>query len=136
MPLRRLRCQALIFCPTAFPRLGAHGRREAHEIAHRATGEAAPEAVAEEVEAGVLRFAPVVRVLAVDDLGLLGMQLEAERPEPVGDEGQKPSGLFLGVAVDDDVIRVALERATRVRPGHPPIECVVHEEVSQQRQDR
>src|SRR3954470_24631833 len=48
-------------------RLGAHGRLEAHEVAPSATGETTPEGVAEEVEAGVLRLPPAVRILTEHD---------------------------------------------------------------------
>jgi hypothetical protein len=54
-------------------RLGAHGRCEAHEVAVRAAGLAAPEGVAEVVEAGVLLIASAVRVFAVHDLRLAGV---------------------------------------------------------------
>ena len=56
-----------------------------------------------------------VRVFAVHDLRLLGVQLEAQGPEPLGDGGPKVSGLFLGVAVGDDVVCIALERDS---PGY------------------
>jgi hypothetical protein len=49
--------------------LGAHGRGEATEIASWATSKAAPEGVAEEVEAGVLVVPSAVRVFAVSSPG-------------------------------------------------------------------
>jgi hypothetical protein len=45
-------------------------------------------------------------------------------------------GLFLSVAVDDNVVRITLERRTGVLPVHPPIEGVVHEQIGEQRRDR
>ena len=75
-------------------------------------------------------------VFAVHDLRLVGVQLEAEGPEPGGDGGPKRSGLFLGVAVGNDVVRVALERTSRMFPVHPTIERVVHEQVGEQGRDR
>ena len=34
------------------------------------------------------------------------MQLKAQSPEPVGDSNLKVAGLILGVAVDNDVVRL------------------------------
>ena len=46
------------------------------------------------------------------------------------------SGLCLGVAVDDCIIRVAFEWLSGVFPVHPLIERVVHEQVGEQWRDR
>jgi hypothetical protein len=100
-----------------FPCLPAHGRVEADEVAVLALDQAAPEGVAGEVEAGVLIAASALRVLAVHDLRLAGVQLQAQGPEPVGDGGQKIPGLLLAATVDDDVVRTALERGTHGRIG-------------------
>jgi len=94
-------------------RLTADGRVEAGEVAVLPFGQAAPEGLAEEIEAGVLEVSPAVRVLAEHDLRLRGMQLQAQGPEPPGDGGPQLAGLVLAVAVSDDVIRVALKRALR-----------------------
>ena len=72
-----------------------------------------------------------VRVLAEHDPGLLGVKLQTQGLEPLGDPGPQLAGLVLAVAVDHDVIRVALERAGRVLPVHPAVERVVHEQVGQ-----
>src|SRR6266566_2420592 len=117
-------------------RLAADGRGEASEIASAATGKTAPEGVAQEVEAGVLEVAWAVRVLAVHDLRLHGVQLEAKSPEPTGDGGPQRPGLFLGVAVRSDVVRIALERAARELPVHPRIKRIMHEQVSQDGRNR
>src|SRR5258708_11744966 len=117
-------------------RLGAHGRVEAHEQALPAEYRAPPEGVAEEIEADMLRVSPAFRVFAVHDLRLVGVQLEAEGPEPSGDRSPETSGLRLGVAVDDNVIGVPFERAARVFPVHPAVERVMHEKISQQRGNR
>ena len=42
------------------------------------------------------------------------MQLKAQRPEPLNEAGAELSGLLLGVAVDDHIIRVTLERTAGV----------------------
>src|SRR5439155_12310229 len=116
--------------------LAAHGRVEADEVAVLPLDHATPEGVAEEVEAGVLVVPSALRVFAVHDLRLVGMQLEAERPEAAGDGGPELPGLLLGVAVDNHVIRVALEGTARELLGHPGIERIVHEHVRQQGRDR
>ena len=64
------------------------------------------------------------------------MQLKAQRPEPLNEAGPQLSGLLLGVAVDDHIIRVTLERTAGVFPVHPLVERIVHEEVREQRRDR
>src|SRR5262249_26997017 len=112
-------------------RLAADGRGEASEIASWPLGKAAPEGVAEEVEAGVLEVSPAVRVLAVHDLRLHGGQLKTQGPEPLSDGGPQHPGLLLGVAVRNNVIRVTLERAARELPVHPRVERIVHEQISQ-----
>ena len=116
-------------------RLAADGRVEASEIASRPLGEAAPEGVAEEIEAGVLEISLAVRVFAVHDLRLRGVQLKTESPEPLGDGGPQLAGLVPGVAVRNNVIRVTLERAAGEHPVHPHVERIVHEQVSQQRRN-
>src|SRR5580704_7199421 len=92
-------------------RLSADGRIEASEIASRPLGKTAPEGVAEEIEAGVPEVPPAVRVFAVHDLRLHGMQLKPQGPEPDGDGGPQFPGLVLAVAVRNNVVRVTLERA-------------------------
>ena len=44
------------------------------------------------------------------------MQLKAQRPEPLNEAGPQ-WGLLLGVAVDDHIIRVTLERTAGVFPS-------------------
>jgi hypothetical protein len=61
------------------------------------------------------------------------VQLKAQGPEPLSDGGPQHPGLILAVAVRNDVIRIALERAARELPVHPRIERVVHEQVGQDR---
>ena len=89
-----------------FSCLAADHRVEAHEVAPWPLDPACPEGVAEEVEAGVLEVPQAAAVFAVDDLRLVGVGLEAEGPEAAGDGGPEVSGLALGVAVDDDVVRL------------------------------
>src|SRR5260370_26395634 len=63
-------------------RLAADGRGEASEIASAAFVQAAPEGIAEEIEAGVLEVSPAVRVLAVHDLRLHRVQPKTQGPDP------------------------------------------------------
>ena len=84
----------------------------------------------------MLRLVTALRVFAVHDLRLVGVQLKAQRPEPLNKIGPQLLGLLLGVAVDDHIIRVALEGTAGVFPVHPLVERIVHEEVREQRRDR
>jgi hypothetical protein len=52
-----------------------------------AFGQAGPEGAAGQVEACVLGVSPAVRVLAVHDLRLTGVQLEPRGPGPLGKRG-------------------------------------------------
>src|SRR5207249_3478313 len=103
-------------------RLGADGGREAREVAPRSFGQPRPEVVSQEGEAGVLRLARTVRVRTEHDFGLGRMQLETNGLEPLGDRSPQLRCLGLGVAVDDDVVCVALERTARMLPVHPTVE--------------
>ena len=76
--LRRLRCQSLICLPIAFFALGLMAGEKLTKKASSATGPPTTEGVAEKVEAGVLRLITAVRVFAVHDLRLVGMQLKAQ----------------------------------------------------------
>ena len=69
----------------------------------------------------MLRLVTAVRVFAVQVLRLVGMQLKAQGPEPRSEAGAELLGLLLGVAADDHIIRVMLERTAGVFPVHPPI---------------
>ena len=60
-----------------FLRRHTHSRREAHEEASPAAGNATPEGIAKEIKADVLRVPSTVRVFAVHDLRLVGMQLKS-----------------------------------------------------------
>ena len=84
----------------------------------------------------MLRLVTAVRVFAVHDLRLVGMQLKAQGPEPLNKVGPQLLGLLLGVAVDDHIIRVTLERTAGVFAVYPLVERIVHEEVREQRRDR
>src|SRR5208283_3567051 len=105
--------------------LAADGWGEASEIASWPLRQAAPEGIAEEIEAGLLEVSPAVRVFAVHDPRLPGMQLQAQGPEPLGDGGPQLAGLVLAIAVSDNIIRIALKRAAREFPVHPRVERVV-----------
>jgi hypothetical protein len=69
------------------------------------------------------------RALAVDDAGLVLVELEPAVRQPRGDHSPKLSGLLLASRVHDHVVAVALELDARVLPGHPEIERVVQKRV-------
>src|SRR5215217_5102110 len=64
------------------------------------------------------------------------MQREPYLGHPFLDFGQHVTGLPLADAVHDHIIHVAFERDRREGPGHPRIERVVKEQISQDRRDR
>src|SRR3954447_21189135 len=89
------------------------------------------EGVAEEVERDVFVLPRPVVVLAVDDPGLRGMKLQTAVRQTTPDGLQHRPRLRLAPAMDECIVRVALEPEVRVDPRHPAIERVVQEEVGQ-----
>jgi hypothetical protein len=75
-------------------------------------------------------------VLAVHDLGLVGMQPQPYLDHPVFDGRQHFPCLPFGHAVHYRVIGVTFEPDVRVFPIYPPVERIVHEQVGQYRRDR
>ena len=111
--LRRLRySQSLICLPFAFFALALMAGEKPVQIASAALGQTAPEGVAEKIEAGVPEVPPAVRVLAVRDLRLPGMQLKTQGLKPRGDGSPQPAGLVLAVAVSDNVIPRSAQTGT------------------------
>src|SRR6478736_1311586 len=89
VPVRRLRCQALICRPFAFFAFALMAGRKFTKNPFRPRARRPRKGIAEEVETGVLRIPAPVRVLAVHDLRLLRVQLQTQSPEPVSDSGRK-----------------------------------------------
>src|SRR5262249_16583370 len=113
------------------------GRAEADEgLAASVPGTSRTKRVAKEVEALVLMRAGAVRVLAVHDARLVQIQLQTDLRQPLDDRVEHELRLRLAPAVQDRIIRVALERDGRKLPGQPPVERVVQEDVRQQGRDR
>ena len=73
-----------------------------------------------------------VVIPAVDHLGLLRMQLQPARREPLRQHTLEPSGLRLAYTVAEDVIGEAFERNVWMVLCHPPIKRVVQEEIREQ----
>jgi hypothetical protein len=88
-----------------------------------------PRKVTEEVKAGVLITSPAVRILTEHELRLLGVQLQAQGPEPLSNRGPQFVGLILGVAMGYNIVGITLERTARELPVHPSVERIVHEEI-------
>jgi hypothetical protein len=93
------------------------------------------EGVAQEVERYVFVLPTPIIILAVDNPGLRGMKFQAALPKPIPDGSQHCLCLTLAPAMDNGIVRVALERDTRVIPPHPLIKRIVQEQVGQQRTD-
>src|SRR3954462_11919238 len=112
--------------------LGADRRQEAHEVSPPPVLRPSRlEGVAEEVERDVFILPRPVAVLAVDDPGLRGMKLQTALRETTPDRLQHRLCFRLAPAMDECIVRVALEPEVRVDPRHPAIERVVQEEVGQ-----
>src|SRR5437764_15459933 len=75
-------------------------------------------------------IATPVGVLAVHYARLVWMQLQTDVGQPCRNGIPHYTGLPLAAAVHHRVIAITLERNARELPGHPRIECVVHEEVA------
>jgi hypothetical protein len=83
----------------------------------------------------LVRAAPI-RVLAVDDLGLVLVELKPAIRQPLSDRGPQHAGLAFARGVDNHVIAVALEPDARILPNDPRVERVVQEHVGQQGRNR
>ena len=82
---------------------------------------------AEKIKMDVGEVATPVRILAVDDFGLLLMQHQLADREPVGNRTPECPRLLGAFAMTDDVVRVPLELDVRKRPRHPRVERVMQE---------
>ena len=85
----------------------------------------------QEGEAGVLVVPPARAVFAVDDRRLVRVEPQAHLLHPLGNSSEHPVGLDLVRTVHDRVVGIALPRTTRELPGHPAVERIMHEQVSQ-----
>ena len=63
------------------------------------------------------------------------MKLQTALLKAATDSLQHLTGLLLCPAMDDRIVRIALESDTREVPLHPDIERIVQKEISQQRTD-
>jgi hypothetical protein len=123
--------------PQLLARVIADRRDEADEhIAGPVPRQPRAERVPQEVERDVLVGAAPDRALAVDDAGLVLIELEPAVRQPRSDRTPQPAGLAFASRVHDHVVAVALEADGRVLPGHPEIERVVQKDVGQQGRNR
>ena len=76
-----------------------------------------------------------VAVTAVDDFRLLRVQFQPASCEPLLHRPLNRQRLHFGTAMDDDVVRITLERGVGMVVRHPTIECVMQKQVRQQRRD-
>lgn len=101
-----------------------------------ALGQPGPEGVPQERELLVLMRARAFDVLAVHQPGLDRVQLQPTLGQPGRAPGPDQLRLGFAAAVHHHVIAVPFERDSRIVPGHPHVERVMHEEVGQQGRDR
>jgi hypothetical protein len=73
-----------------------------------------------------------VGILAIDHFRLLRMQLQPTLLQPCRHFDTHQVRFPLCSAMDDDVVRVALERQMRPVPAHPEIERIVQKQIGQQ----
>jgi len=91
--------------------------------------------VAQKIETGNgIVLTPIV-ILAVDNLGLLRMELQSTIREALLQRIFQMFGLLPCAAVTNTIIGVPLEGNARIVPLHPRIEGIVQEQVRQQRTD-
>src|SRR5258708_27713137 len=88
-------------------------------------------AISEKVELDVRMRSSATPVLAVDDLGLCRMQLQAALCQTRLKFDLESLGFLLASAVNQPVISIPTPRKVRMRPRHPEIECVMQEQVRQ-----
>src|SRR5258708_15191499 len=92
-------------------------------------------AISEKVELDVRIRSSATPVLAVDDLGLCRMQLQAALCQTRLKFDLESLGFLLASAVNQPVISIPTPRQDRMRPRHPEIECVMQEQVLQDQAD-
>jgi hypothetical protein len=114
--------------------LGADRRKEADEEFPTAILRSSRlEGVPEEVERDVFCLPKSVVILAIHDSGLRRVKLQFALRESTTDGVQHRTRLPLTPAMDDGIVRIALELDVRKRPPHPEVERVMQEEIGQQR---
>ncbi len=121
-------------CTYRFGSFGAHRWQKAHKVLSPAI--LCPprlEGVTQKVELYRSRLPRSIVILAVNDASLCCIELKTALQEATSDGFQYLPGLPLAPAVDDCIVRIALELDMRERPLHPEIERVMQEEISQQR---
>src|SRR5207237_6581495 len=87
------------------------------------------ESIAEEVEPDVRIHPFALSILAVDDLCLAGMQLQAAFRQASLKLGLEGLGFLRAPTVHQPVIRIPAPREVGVCPSHPEIKCVVQEQI-------
>src|SRR5665213_240148 len=109
---------------------GAVGdRREEADELHASLAPRQPRTkrVAEERELLVLVRALAVRVLAVHDARLVQIELQTDLRQPLDNRVAHYVRLRLALAVQDSIVRIALERDVRELSDEPHVERVVQE---------
>src|SRR5207244_8873680 len=104
-------------------RLGCRGtdrRQKAHEeLSPAVLRPSRLEGVPEEVERNILKFPGPVIVLAIHNPGLHRMKLQTARCKSTPDGIQHHTCLPLTRAMDDGIVRIALELNVRILSSHP-----------------
>jgi hypothetical protein len=108
--------------------------QEAHEVfAPVVFGSPRPDFVAQEGKLLVLVISPSILILAINDFGLLEIQLQPTGCQPHEHGFAQLLRFFSCAAVQDGIVRIPFKRDRRVLPRHPLVQGVVQKQVRQQR---
>ena len=91
-----------------------------------------PECKSQEIKRRMSIVASPVRILAIDDLRLLGMQFQPAGCKAMPQRTAQRLRRLGALAVTNDVVRITLERDVRILPRHPHIERIVQKQICQQ----
>lgn len=119
--------------PHGFESRCADRRREAHEqsVPFAILHDPRPETIAEEVELRGRILVLATSVLAIDDMRLVRVHLEAALREPLRERNPYGLRLRLALAVDQPVVRIPTPGNTRKRSRHPGVKRIVQEQIRQ-----
>jgi hypothetical protein len=91
-----------------------------------------PKRVPQKIKLLVEVSLPSVGILAIDHFRLLRMQFQPTLLQPCRYFDTHQVRFPLCSAMDDDIVRIPLERQMRPVPAHPQIERVVQKQIGQQ----
>src|ERR1022692_1260442 len=110
--------------------------QEADEVfASVVFGSPGPELITKEGKLLVFVISFSVRILAINDFGLLEIKLQSTFCQPPDDGFAQALSYFSSWAVQYGIIRITLKRYVWIMPRHPLIQGIVQKQVCQQRRN-